>query len=206
MARGFEEKQGSLLTDSATCAKESLKILLTILASKKWQCQSIDIKSAFLQGKNIERDVYLRPTTQKAGVDKNCVWKLNTCIYGLSDASRHWYLSVKDELIKLGVKCSKYDPAVFYWHNNGELHGIICTHVDDFLFGDTNEFILNVMNPIKEKFVIGSECHMVFKYIGLNVNQLSDHMYSILVDQATYIDSIQEISKVRKGKERRTVL
>ena len=197
VARGFEEKQGSLLTDSATCAKESLKILLTILASKKWQCQSIDIKSAFLQGKNIERDVYLRPP-KEAGVDKNCVWKLNTCIYGLSDASRHWYLSVKDELIKLGVKCSKYDPVVFYWHHNGELHGIICTHVDDFLFGGTNEFILNVMNPIKQKFVIGSECHTVFKYIGLNVNQLSDH--SILVDQATYIDSIQEI---RKGKERK---
>ena len=114
MARGFEEKQDSLLTDSPACAKESLKILLTILASKKWQCQSIDIKSAFLQGKKIERDVYLRPP-KEAGVDKNCVWKLNTCIYGLSDASRYWYLSVKDELIKLGVKCSKYDPAVFYW-------------------------------------------------------------------------------------------
>ena len=73
VARGFEEKQGSLLTDSATCAKESLKILLTILASKKWQCQSIDIKSAFLQGKDIERDVYVRPP-KEAGVDKNCVW------------------------------------------------------------------------------------------------------------------------------------
>ena len=110
-------------------------------------------------------------------------------------------MSVKDEFIKLGVKCSKYDPAVFYWHHNRELHGIICTHVDDFLFGGTNEFILNVMNPIKQKFVIGSECHTVFKYIGLNVNQLSDH--SILVDQATYIDSIQEISisKERKGEK-----
>ena len=37
VARGFEEKQDSLLTDSPTCATESLKILLTILASKKWQ-------------------------------------------------------------------------------------------------------------------------------------------------------------------------
>ena len=110
-------------------------------------------------------------------------------------------MSVKDELIELGVKCSKYDPAVFYWHHNRELHGIICTHVDDFLFGGTNEFILNVMNPIKKKFVKGSECHTVFKYIGLNVNQLSDH--SILVDQATYIDSIQEIniSKESRGQK-----
>ena len=90
---------------------------------------------------------------------------------------------------------------MFYWHHNGELHGIICTHVDDFLFGGTNEFILNVMNPKKQKFVIGSECHTVFKYIGLNVNQLSDH--SILVDQATYIDLIQEInmSKERRGEK-----
>ena len=110
-------------------------------------------------------------------------------------------MSVKDELIKLGVKCSNYDPAVFYWHHNGELRGIMCMHVDDFPFGGADEFILNVMNPIKQKFVIGSECHTVFKYIGLDVNQLSDH--SILVDQGTYIDSIQEINttKERRGEK-----
>ena len=42
MARGFEEKHGNLLTDSPTCDKESLKILLAILVSEKWQCQSIE--------------------------------------------------------------------------------------------------------------------------------------------------------------------
>ena len=135
-----------MLTDSATCAKESRKILLTILASKKWQCQSIDIKSAFLQGNNIERDVYLRPP-KEAGVDKNC------------------------------VKCSKYDPAVFYWHHNGELHGIICTHVDDFLFGGTNEFILNVMNPIKQKFVIKDQ----------NVTRSSNILVSMLINLVTTV-------------------
>ena len=106
----------------------------------------------------------------------------------------------KKELIKLGAKCSKYDPAFFYWHHNQELHGIICTHVDDSLFGGTDEFMSNVINLIKEKFVIGSECHTAFKYIGLSVNHLSDH--SIVVYQERDIDYIQEIqiSRERRGE------
>ena len=97
--------------------KESLQLLMIILASRKWVLNSIDIKSAFLQGKAMERVVFVRPP-KEAGVDKNVIWKLNSCVYGLNDASRMWYLSVKDELDKLNVKSSNYDPAVFYFHVN----------------------------------------------------------------------------------------
>ena len=112
VARGFEENQKDLLTDSPTCSKESLRMILTVLASKKWKCRSIDIKAAFLQGRPIERNVFLFPP-KEANVDKHKVWKLKTCIYGLGDASRNWYISVKEKIVQLGAKVSKYDPAVF---------------------------------------------------------------------------------------------
>ena len=75
-------------------------------------------------------------------------------MYGLSGASRYLYLTIK-ELIKIGAKCSKYDPALFYCHHNQQLHGTTCTHVDDFLFGGKVEFMPNVIKFAKEKFVIG---------------------------------------------------
>ena len=38
---------------------------------------------------------------------------IKTCIYGLGDASRSWYLSVRKQLTKLKVRASKNDPAIF---------------------------------------------------------------------------------------------
>ena len=49
LAHGFPEKQDDILTDSPTCAKESLlRLILSVISSKKWTCQSIDITTAFL--------------------------------------------------------------------------------------------------------------------------------------------------------------
>ena len=42
----------------------------------------------------MERKVYLIPPVE-AGEKDGYVWKLNTCIYGLTDASRTWYLECK---------------------------------------------------------------------------------------------------------------
>ena len=51
VARGFEEDSSEILKDSSTCTKESLRLILKIMASNRWTCNSIDIESAFLQGK-----------------------------------------------------------------------------------------------------------------------------------------------------------
>ena len=50
VARGFEETENNFRTDSP-----SLRVALTIAASKCWTVHSIGIKAAFLQGKPIDR-------------------------------------------------------------------------------------------------------------------------------------------------------
>ena len=133
VAKGFQE-ENKIKSDSPTCTKESLRLILNIIPSMNWMIQSIDIKSAFLQSQHIDRDVYVKPP-KEAGVHQSKVWKLNTTIYGLTDASRSWYISVRDKLLSLGVRVSKLDPSVFIWHYKNKLGGVMCTHVDDFLFG-----------------------------------------------------------------------
>ena len=60
MARGFQDRDaGNIRNDSPTCSKEG--IALTITASNHWTCKSMDIKTAFLQGKELDRLVYLEP-------------------------------------------------------------------------------------------------------------------------------------------------
>ena len=60
--------------------------------------------------KEIERVVYVRPPKKVNTVN---VRKLQKCLYRLGDASRYWYLRVKEELLNLGVKSSSVDPELF---------------------------------------------------------------------------------------------
>ena len=88
-----------------------MRLILTLLSSNKQPCNAIDIKSAFLQGKQTERPIFIIPPSEFQ--EQNIVWKLKTCIYGLSDALRKWYIRVKEELCKLGIQCSKSEPSLF---------------------------------------------------------------------------------------------
>ena len=52
--------------------------------------------------------------------------KLKHGLYGLKDRAREFYLSVKEELLKLGCKISEMDPAMFFLHKGDKLSGIVC--------------------------------------------------------------------------------
>ena len=92
-------------------------------------------------------------------------------VYGLCDAPRAWYLKGKEVLEKAGARKSKFDDAIFYWYCNDKLEGILSCHVDDFVWGGTNNFIKKVINVLKPTFSISSEECKTFKYLGLYVQQ-----------------------------------
>ena len=110
--------------DSPRCGRENLRLVLALITLKTWKIHSMDIKSAFLKG-------------QPKEACTNEVWKLNTTIYGLCDAPKAWYLNVKEELINTGGVKSRYDDAIFFWHNNQLLQGILSSHMDDFFWSET---------------------------------------------------------------------
>ncbi len=112
VARGFEDTDvRNQKTDSRPCSKECIRIALAIMARKEWECKVLDVKTAFLQGNELKRDIYLKPP-KEARVQG--MWKLNKAVYGLNEASRYWYERVKDVLVNAGMLKSKYDEAMFY--------------------------------------------------------------------------------------------
>ena len=174
-ARGFEEEQ-NFRTDSPTCSRESVRILLSTLASNKWELSSIDITRAFLQGEPIERTVYLKPPPE-ANTDK--LWRLKKCLYGLADGPRKWYLKLTGELKRLGCTQHKIDKGLFYYTLNDKLESVITCCVDDVAYGNTPLFLSNILNTLKQTFSIGTYNSTAFKYVGISVSQNDD--YSTLV-------------------------
>ena len=58
VARGFEDDEiDAVEKQSPTCSKEAFRILLTFAASRDWTINTIDIKSAFLQGEQASRPI-----------------------------------------------------------------------------------------------------------------------------------------------------
>ena len=187
VVRGFEEEE-KVQSDSPTAAKSTLRMVMAIAASEEWKCESIDIKAAFLQGKKIEREVYLTPPPEVK--EDGIIWRLDKTAYGLDDASRNWYFSVRDELIKLGCKQSELDKALFSWYSNGKLEGVFVMHVDDFLFAGTQTFNTVVIDPIVNKYQVGKRQIDTFRYVGLHVSQSKNN---ITVNQDEYGAELEEI-------------
>lgn len=113
VAQGFEELQVSeLQKDSPTCASESLRLLVAVICQRQWELHSMDIKSAFLQGMELSRDIFIKPPPDANST--GTLWKLRKCVYGLADTSLYWYHRVKNIMIEAGGIMSKVNPAVFY--------------------------------------------------------------------------------------------
>ena len=188
VARGFEEKLADKRVESPTCSRQRLRLTFAIAASMEWELHAMDISSAFLQGNELQRTVYVRPPTDIANGDR--LWKLKRCLYGLSDAPREWYDRVCEEMKKLGGKVSVYDQSVFMWHGEGSLIGLVTTHVDDFEYCGTSTWLTNVFNKFLKMFRISKNEKGTFKYIGLNIEQNGNEIF---VDQHGYVDALKEI-------------
>ena len=195
--RGFEENL-CIQSDSPTVSKECLHLIFTIASSKDWTINTIDIKSAFLQGKMLERDVFVRPP-REALLSKDSVWKLEKSVYGLNDAARNWYMAVFEELHSLGCRRSEFDYGVFTWYKNGGLAGILLSHVDDFIWAGTVQFKTVIIDSLCKKFRVGSMDSEGFTYIGIKVEQNQD---GVFMDQIEYIiNNIDEVSVYRHRKK-----
>ena len=92
--------------------------------------------------------------------------EVKKCVYGLADASLKWYGRVKSFPLQNNGKMSVADPVVFYWHNGTVLLGIICVHVDDFLWAGVADFENDIVNNLRLTFEIGKEETESSKYIG----------------------------------------
>ena len=134
--------------------ERALELPWATIASHKWQLRSLDIKTAFLQGKQIQRNVFLLPPKE---ANTNNLWHLKKYVYGLADVSRYWYLRVKEEFAKLNGHICPADQGIFIWHHNNQLIGIITWFIDDIIWNGNQYFYKAVTGKLKTTFKIGSE-------------------------------------------------
>src|SRR3954464_8580879 len=98
VAKGFTQKEGIDYkeTFSPVSKKDSLRVIMALVAHFDLELQQMDVKTAFLNGE-LEEEVFMKqPEGFPSSNGEHLVCKLKRSIYGLKQASRQWYLKFHD--------------------------------------------------------------------------------------------------------------
>ena len=101
VARGFQEAdKDSLDTASPTVDLGVWRVMVAMTVVYGWVPYCFDISTAFLQGRQITRDVFFRPPPEIG--EPGMVMKLNKSVYGLVDAPLQWYEALNEGIVAIG--------------------------------------------------------------------------------------------------------
>ena len=169
VAKGFTQKEGIDYkeTFSPVSLKDSLRIILALVAHFDLELHQMDVKTAFLNG-DIEETIYMvQPENYVSGDAKSMVCKLKKSIYGLKQASRQWYYKFHNVIISFGFEANLVDECI-YLKFCGSKFVFLVLYVDDILLAsndinmlhETKKFLMNnfEMKDLGDaSFVLGIE-------------------------------------------------
>jgi hypothetical protein len=101
VAKGFTQKEGIDYTEtfSPVSKKDSLRVIMALVAHFDLELQQMDVKTTFLNG-DLEEEVYMKqPEGFPSSDGEQLVCKLKKSLYGLKQASRQWYLKFHNVIL-----------------------------------------------------------------------------------------------------------
>ncbi|KAA0061857.1 copia-like pol polyprotein [Cucumis melo var. makuwa] len=115
VAKGYTQKDGIDYkeTFSPVSKKDSLRIIMALIAHYDLKIHQMDVKIAFLNG-NLDEEVFMdQPEGFMVEGKEHMVCKLKMSIYGLKQASRQWYLKFNDTIKSFGFKENIVDRCIY---------------------------------------------------------------------------------------------
>jgi hypothetical protein len=200
-----DQSEDDIPCDSPTVDRHTVKVMMAVAANQGWTARSIDISAAFLQGREIERDVYIRPPPEyrKPGI----VWKLKKGLYGLKEAARLWYEELVTDLENNGGQRLTGDPGCLLFHVGDTINGFVLIHVDDIFISGEDDFQDELVNRIKTRFRVSKDQSSNFVYTGMSIR--CDKQGRIYLNQNQYSEELPDVPKdAEKGSEekKKTIL
>ncbi|CAE7255758.1 RE1 [Symbiodinium sp. CCMP2456] len=195
-------------TTAPVMSRQSRQLLLQQAARRKWSVFKGDVSGAFLQGRDYPGVLHCVPCNEicdALGVPRDSIMRLRKACYGLVDAPLEWYRSVAEFLAELGLERSYSDPCTWLWRVDGCLRGMISGHVDDFLFGGSDEDSewQGILKRIKDRFQWGDWERDTegFTQCGVRVLRTAE---GFELSQAQFVEALKEIPlNAARKRERR---
>jgi hypothetical protein len=176
VAKGFTQVFGQDYDEtwSPVGRKASLRLLIWYVLQHSWHWKQMDVDTAFLNSE-LDEEIYMN---QPIGFNdkSNRVCRLLKTIYGLKQASRMWYKTLKGFLESKGLKQSEVDPCIYF--SDGM---IIFVYVDDIIISaDSAEKMQNLSQEFQKQFkmkdigkpkrILGFDLHEIENGNGIHLS------------------------------------
>jgi hypothetical protein len=192
VAKGFTQKEGIdyMETFSPVSKKDSLRIILALVAHFDLELQQMDVKTAFLNG-DLEEEVYMKqPEGFPSSDGEQLVCKLKKSMYGLKQASRQWYLKFHNVISSFGFVENIMDQCM-YQKVSGSKICFLVLYVDDILLATNDKGLLHEVKQFLSKNFNMKDMGEASYVIGIKIHR--DRFQGILgLSQETYINKVLE--------------
>eukprot|EP00253_Pinus_taeda_P014519 PITA_14519 len=109
----------------------SIRLVLSLAASLKWEVHQMDVKSAFLHG-DLHEEIFMEQPIGFIQTDSSLVCRLKKSLYGLKQAPRAWYAKMDSFLLESSFsRC--YSDNTVYTKKVGNSLIILVLYVDDLI-------------------------------------------------------------------------
>ena len=139
MEKGYTLKEGIDYkeTFSLVYKKDSLRIVMALVAHFDLELHQMDVKTAFLNGA-LHEEVYMDQLDDFQNKGKeHMICKLEKSMYGLKQASKQWYLKFHEIVITFGFKENLVNQCIYLKIGRSKIC-IIVLYVDYMLLASNN--------------------------------------------------------------------
>jgi hypothetical protein len=172
VAKGFTHKEGIDYTEtfSPVSKKDSLCVIMALVAHFDLELQQMDVKMTFLNG-DLEEEVYLKqPEGFPSSDGEQLVCKLKKSLYGLKQASRQWYLKFHNVISSFGFVENIMDQCI-YLKVSGNKICFLVLYVDDILLATNDKGLLYEVKQFLSKNFDMKDMGEAYYVIGIKIHR-----------------------------------
>jgi len=178
VVRGFSQQHGVDYdeTFSPVIKPATIRIVLSIAASRSWPIHQLDVKNAFLHG-DLEETIYAH---QPAGfVDPSTpdyVCLLQKSLYGLKQAPRAWHQRFATYVCKHGFTAAKSDASLFILKDGVEM-AYMLLYVDNIILtASSSDLLRRIIARLSSEFAM-TDLGALHHFLGISVTRSSDGLH-----------------------------
>lgn len=148
---GYSQVEGIYYTEvfAPTTCIETLRLCLSLMASRKWFGFQVEIKKDFLNG-------HLAEPGYEDLDHPDWVYKVSCSIYGLKRSPCQWSKELHVVLLALGLIQSSKNSTLYFSVKDSKLVGLLTVHVDGLSVTGPNHFVTAFIANLPSHFAISS--------------------------------------------------
>ena len=176
--RGFSQRSGIDYheTYAPVMSSTSLRLLLSLAATRQLRTREFDVSSAFLTA-DMHEKVYIR-APECMGLPPGTLLRLRKSLYGCKQSGRNFSLEFSAHLQSLGLRPLSSDPCV-YVYNKGSDFAVLGIHVDDgILCCSSSALESRIIAGLRSKYELGC-LRELQQFLGLAVDHAPDGSISV---------------------------